>query len=146
MSERSKRWGGLVKGKGPRLPLGSLRLPTFFAKFFTAEPGPRLVCFSSHLQSFKEIERRSHYVTSPQWKNFWTLDNLTNRKRHFKSEVALFQISSILFNFILFVECWRNILGLNPKKLKDAAYLIFNKRKRKYFFVLRSDVLHKAGA
>ena len=31
-----------MKGKGPRLPLGSLRLPIFFAKFFTAEPGPRL--------------------------------------------------------------------------------------------------------
>ena len=42
----------------------------------------------------------------------------TNRKRHLKSEFALFQTSSILFNSISklkFVTSWRNFRGLNPK-------------------------------
>ena len=31
-------------------------------------------------------------------------------KIHLKSKFALFQTSSILFNFISFVKCWRNFL------------------------------------
>ena len=35
--------------------------------------------------------------------------------KHFKSEIALFQTSSILFSLIEFVKSWQNFLGLNPK-------------------------------
>ena len=33
-----------------------------------------------------------------------------------KSECALSETATILFNFIEFVYCWRNFLGLNPKE------------------------------
>ena len=48
-------------------------------------------------------------------------------KIHLKSKFAVFQTSSILFNFILFVKCWRNFLGLNPK----GPYLSLEKEKEK---------------
>ena len=141
MSERSKHWGGLVKGKGPRLPLGSLRLPIFFAYFFTVEPGPRLeiwinhllVCFSSQFAKFqRDREKKSlrHVTTVGKFLDSGQSDKLKTSLQKWSCTVSNF---IDLINFILFVECWRNILGLNPKTLKDAAYLIFNKRKRKYF-------------
>ena len=41
---RAVKWGG-EKGCSPKLPLGSLRSPTFFGSFTTtAELGPRLEC------------------------------------------------------------------------------------------------------
>ena len=46
-------------------------------------------------------------------------------KTSLKSELALFQTTPILFNFILFVKCWRNFLGLNPK----GPYLSLEKDK-----------------
>ena len=42
-------------------------------------------------------DRRSRYVTLPWYQNFWMT---TNRKHHLRSEFALFQTSTILFNFI----------------------------------------------
>ena len=61
-------------------------------------------------------------------KNFWMT---TNRKRHLKCEFGLFQASSILFNFIQFVKCWRHFLGLNPK----GPYLSLEKE-REHFCVV----------
>ena len=43
------------------------------------------------------IERRSRYVTLPWYENLWMT---TNRKRHLKSELALFQTSSILLKIL----------------------------------------------
>ena len=47
----------------------------------------------------------------------------TNRKRHLKSEFALFPTASILFRFILFVKSWRNFLGFESQR----TYLILEK-------------------
>ena len=52
----------------------------------------------------------------------------TNLKRHSKSEYALFQTSSILFNFISFVKCWRHFLVVNPK----GPYLSLEKEKEPF--------------
>ena len=40
-------------------------------------------------------------------------------------KLTLLRNSSILFNFIQFVKCWRNFLGLNPK----GSYLSLEKEK-----------------
>ena len=47
---RAVEWGG-EKGCSPKLPLGSLRSPTFFGSFTTtAELGPRLECLTKLLR------------------------------------------------------------------------------------------------
>ena len=51
-------------------------------------------------------ERRSCYVTPVMVAKF--LDD-NERKRHLKSEFALFETLSILFNFISLVKCWRHV-------------------------------------
>ena len=56
----------------------------------------------------------------------------TNRKNHLKIEFVLFQISTILFNFIQFVKCWRNFPRLNPK----GPYLSLEKEKDSFCVVL----------
>ena len=58
--------------------------------------------------SLEIMHRRSLYVTLPWKENSWIT---TNRKRHLKREFVLFQTSSILFNFIQFVKCWRSFSG-----------------------------------
>ena len=68
------------------------------------------------------IERRSRYVTLSWQQNFCLT---RNRKLHLKSEFALLQTSSILFNFIKFGKCWRHFLRLNPK----GPYLSLEKEK-----------------
>ena len=62
----------------------------------------------------------------------------TNRKRHLKSEFALFPTASILFLFILFVKSWRNFLGFESQRT------VSNFRKRKFLCCVH--LLHKAGA
>ena len=44
------------------------------------------------------IERRSRYVMLPSW--YWNILDDNKLKIHLKSKFALFQTSSILFNFI----------------------------------------------
>ena len=56
----------------------------------------------------------------------------TNRKHHLKNEFVLFQTSTILFNFIQFVKCWRNFLGINLK----GPYLSLEKEKDNFCVVL----------
>ena len=48
-------------------------------------------------------------------------------KTSLKSEFALFQTTSILFNFILFVKCWRNFSGFESERTVSK----FRKRQRK---------------
>ena len=61
----------------------------------------------------------------------------TKRKRLLKSELrALFQTSSILFNFFLFFKSWRNCRGLNPKGL----YLSLEKEKENYCAVFTNSI------
>ena len=133
-AKRAERW----TGQGGRaaapfllliLLLGSLRWSIIFFSLFspTAESGPRLLSWDN------TPERRSRFVTLPWKQNFWIT---TTRKRHLKNEFALFQTSSILFNFIQFVKCWRNYPGVNPK----GPYVSFKKK----LFV--SHLRHKAGA
>ena len=56
------------------------------------------------------------------------------RKDHLKSEFALFQISSLLFHFIHFVNCWRIFLELNSKGL----YLIWAKEQENCCLIFMS--------
>ena len=51
----------------------------------------------------------------------------TNRKRHLKSEFALFHTSLILFNFISFVKCSRNFRVESQRTVSK-----FTKEKRKF--------------
>ena len=61
----------------------------------------------------------------------------TKRKRLLKSEFrALFQTSSILFNFFLFLKSWRNCRGLNPK----GPYLSLEKEKENYCAVFTNSI------
>ena len=63
----------------------------------------------------------------------------TNRKRHLKSEFALFQTSSILFNSIFefeFVTSWRNCLGLNSK----GPYLSGEKEKENFCSLFTNNI------
>ena len=60
----------------------------------------------------------------------------TNRKRHLKSEFALFQTSSIPFNFISFGKCWRNFLRLNLK----GPYLSVEKEKDNFCVVFTYSI------
>ena len=53
-----------------------------------------------------------------------------------KSEFALFQTQSIFFNFIQFVKCWRNFLGLNPK----GPYLSVEKEKENFYVVFTFSI------
>ena len=114
IGERSELSGGLGRGKGRRHPFSSpdycsvhfARRLNFFFHFF-----PQLQSLVPGY-SPEIMHRRSRYVTLPWKLNFWIT---TNRKRHLKREFALFQTSSILFNFIQFVKCWRNYPGVNPK-------------------------------
>ena len=80
-----------------------LQRSLFFPSFFSCRERPLL--------AGKSIERREH---------------------HFKREFALFQTSTILFNFIEFVYCWRNFVGLNPKE----PYLSLEKEKENFCVVL----------
>ena len=48
-------------------------------------------------QAARTKDRTSHYVTLPWYQNF---QKTTNGKRHLKSEFALFQTSTMSFNFI----------------------------------------------
>ena len=41
--------------------------------------------------------------------------------------MALFQTTTILFNFILFVKCWRNVSGVESERTVSK----FRKRQRK---------------
>ena len=63
----------------------------------------------------------------------------TNGKRHLKSGFALPQTSSILFNFIEYVKCRPNFLGLNPK----GSYQSLEKEKE-YFCVVFTYSLKRA--
>ena len=63
-------------------------------------------------------------------------------KRHFKSGFALFQTSSMLFNFIYISECWRNFLGWVGK---DRPYLSSEKEKAEKILCC-VHLLHKGGA
>ena len=135
IGERSELSAGLERGKGQRHPFSSSYYCSvhfagrlFFSLFSpTAESGPRLLSWDN------TPERRSRFVTLPWKQNFWMT---TTRKRHLKSEFALFQTSLILFNFIQFVKCWRNYPGVNPK----GPYVSLKKN----CFV--SHLRHKAGA
>ena len=61
----------------------------------------------------------------------------TKRKRLLKSEFrALFQTSSILFNFFLFLKSWRNCRGLNPK----GPYLSLDKEKENSCAVFSNSI------
>ena len=61
----------------------------------------------------------------------------TKRKRLLKSEFrALFQTSSILFNFFLFLKSWRNCRGLNPK----GPYLSLEKEKENSCAVFTNSI------
>ena len=63
----------------------------------------------------------------------------TNRKRHLKSEFALFQTSSILFYSIFefeFVTSWRNCLGLNSK----GPYLSGEKEKENFCSLFTNNI------
>ena len=129
---RRAKWAERWTGQGeraaapfllPRLLLGSLRSPInfFFFHFF-----PQLQSLVPGY-SPETIHRRSRYVTLPWKKNFWIT---TNRKRLLKSDFVLLQTSSILFNFIQFVKCWRNYPGVNPKGpyvslKKNCLYLTY---------------------
>ena len=112
-------WAG-GKGSGtlspPHTTARFTSLVDYFFSLFspTAESGPRLLSWDN------TPERRSRFVTLPWKQNFWIT---TTRKRHLKNEFALFQTSSILFNFIQFVKCWRNYPGVNPK----GPYVSFKK-------------------
>ena len=57
----------------------------------------------------KIVERRSRYAMLPLVAQF--LDD-NKAKHHLKSGFTLCQTSSILVNFIQFVKCWRNFLGI----------------------------------
>ena len=61
----------------------------------------------------------------------------TKRKRILKSEFrGLFQTSSILFTFFLFLKSWRNCRGLNPK----GPYLSLEKEKQNHCAVLTNSI------
>ena len=61
----------------------------------------------------------------------------TKRKRLLKSEFrALFQTSSIFFNFFLFLKSWRNCRGLNPK----GPYLSLEKEKENSCAVFTNSI------
>ena len=119
-AKRAERWTGEGERAAAsflllRLLLSSLRWSIIFFHFFLQlQSGPRLLSWDN------TPERRSRFVTLPWKQNFWIT---TARKRHLKSEFALFQTSLILFNFIQFVKCWRNYPGVNPK----GPYVSFKK-------------------
>ena len=52
-------------------------------------------------------------------------------KTSLKSEFALFQTTTILFNFILFVKCWRNVSSVESERTLSK----FRKRQRKFYVV-----------
>ena len=56
------------------------------------------------------------------------------RKRHLKSEFALLQTLSRLFQLVQFVKCWQIFLELNSKRLSK-----FRKRKRSRCLVFKSS-------
>ena len=68
------------------------------------------------------------------------------RKRHLKSEFALLQTLSRLFQLVQFVECWQIFLELNSKRLyqssgieKEIGCLVFTsstKREIRHFYVV----------
>ena len=43
------------------------------------------------------------------------------RKRHLKSEFALLQTLSRLFQLVQFVKCWQIVLELNSKRLQSSG-------------------------
>ena len=53
--------------------------------------------------------------------------NENKPKTSLKGEFALFQTTSILFNFILFVKCWGNVSGVESERTVSK----FRKRQRK---------------
>ena len=57
--------------------------------------------------------------------------NENKPKRSLKSEFALFQTTSIFFNFILFVKCWRNLSRVESERTLSK----FRKRQRKFYVV-----------
>ena len=62
----------------------------------------------------------------------------TNRKRLLKSEIALFQSSSILFIFILICQMLVKFSGVESEKTVTKI--------RKIEFLYHVQLLHKAGA
>ena len=52
-------------------------------------------------------------------------------KMSLKGELALFETTSILFNFMLFVKCWRNFSGVESERTLSK----FRKRQRKFYVV-----------
>ena len=52
-------------------------------------------------------------------------------KTSLKSEFALFRTTAILFNFVLFVKCWRNLSGVESERTPSKL----RKRKRKFYVV-----------
>ena len=73
-----------------------------------------------------QIFLNKYIIEEKSWRHVSTVAKFLDDNKP-KREIALFQTSSILFNFIYFVKCWRNFLGLNPK----GSYLL--------------HLLHKAG-
>ena len=126
-AKRAERWTG--QGEGAAAPflllillLGSLRWSIFF--FFTFFSNCRIWSQATLLGQYTGEEKSFRHVAMEA--KF--LNN--NNPRHLKSEFALFQTSSILFNFIQFVKCWRNYPGVNPKGpyvslKKNCLYLTY---------------------
>ena len=95
----------------------------------TVEAHAAQVSLSSAPVTSASKERRSRQVTLAWQQFFWMT---TNRRHHLKSEFALFQTSSMLFDFIF---C--QIMGLNPK----GPYLCLEKE---HFCVLFTYSIKRA--
>ena len=97
----------------------------------TNDPGNKLLLPTPNLK----CPQKREVITSHCHGSKFLDDN--KPKCHLKSEFALFHSSSILqLNFISFVKCWRNVLGLNPK----GPYLTVQKEKGKFCVVFTYSV------
>ena len=132
MSERNKHSGGLVKGKEPRLPLGSLRSPIFFPQFFTAEPGPRLEIWINipFFLFFLPICKVSKSREKKSLRHVTTVEKFLDSGQSDKPKTSLQKWSCTVSNFIDLIQ-FHFICRMLAKYSGVKSNV--NKRKRKYF-------------
>ena len=103
----------------PCFSSGELLLHLLYVSWITLIYGLTWEVSNLTVYSFVIICMTKHFVDM-ELKQPWRLGR---RKRHLRSELALFQTSTILFHLVQFVQWWRIILVSNWKGLQCLSKL-----------------------